>query len=103
MDWDKFTFDFKLDINDLLSDVVTVEAHKQSAQNLILPPDWRAQLDRLNRIRAVHGTTALEGNPLSEAEVSQQMDIVDNRRKWPNPERLRNSSKFEMLGLHKVG
>ena len=42
----------------------------------MLPPDWKTQLDRLNRVRAVHGTTALEGNPLSEAEVSRQMDLL---------------------------
>ena len=35
------------------------------------------RLDRLNRIRAVHGTTALEGNPLSEAEISYQMDAAE--------------------------
>ncbi|MCY3874927.1 MAG: Fic family protein, partial [Rhodobacteraceae bacterium] len=54
-----------------------IEAHRQSAQNLILPPDWRNQLDQLNRVRAVHGTTALEGNPLSEAEVSRQIEIAE--------------------------
>lgn len=99
MDWDKFTFDFKLDINDLLSDVVTVEAHKQSAQNLILPPDWRAQLDRLNRIRAVHGTTALEGNPLSEAEVSQQMDIVDQPKEVAKPRATKEQQQIRNAGI----
>ena len=42
----------------------------------MLPPDWKTQLDQLNRVRAVHGTTALEGNPLSEAEVRQQMELL---------------------------
>jgi Fic family protein len=40
-------------------------------------------LDRLNRVRAVYGTTALEGNPLSEAEVSEQMQVLENPS--PNP------------------
>src|SRR5580704_6421200 len=77
MDWDKFTFDFQLDLHGLMPSLISVEAHRGSASNLLLPADWSAQLDRLNRIRALHGTTALEGNPLSEAEVSQQIDIVD--------------------------
>ena len=77
MNWDTFTFEYKLDTDGILSDLISVEAHKQSAQNLVLPPDWRKQLDRLNRVRAVHGTTALEGNPLSEAEVSRQMEIAE--------------------------
>ncbi|MCY4136927.1 MAG: Fic family protein [Rhodobacteraceae bacterium] len=77
MDWDDFTFDYELNTDGILSDVITIEAHRQSAQNLILPPDWRNQLDQLNRVRAVHGTTALEGNPLSEAEVSRQIEIAE--------------------------
>ena len=77
MDWDDFTFDYELNTDGILSDVISIEAHRQSAQNLILPPDWRNQLDQLNRVRAVHGTTALEGNPLSEAEVSRQIKIAE--------------------------
>lgn len=78
MDWSKFTFDYRLVLSDLYADFVAIEASKEAAKNLVLPPDWREQLDRLNRIRAVHGTTALEGNPLSEAEVSRQIEIAAN-------------------------
>ena len=56
---------------------MSIEACKLSAQNLILPPDWREQLDRLNRVRAIHGTTALEGNLLTDAEVSRQIAIIE--------------------------
>ena len=77
MDWDNFTFDYELETDSIVSDVISIEAHKQSAQNLVLPPDWREQLDRLNRVRAVHGTTALEGNRLSEEEVSRQIEIAE--------------------------
>ena len=79
MDWGRFTFDYRLDLTAeaLLRPLITIEAYKEAALNLVLPPGWRSQLDRLNRVRAVHGTTALEGNPLSEAEVSHQMDILD--------------------------
>ena len=54
-----------------------IEAYKEAALNLLLPPHWKAQLDRLNRVRAVHGTTALEGNTLTEEEVRQQLDLLD--------------------------
>ncbi len=67
MDWDKFSFDFRIEMQGLSPSIISVEAYRESASNLVLPADWSAQLDRLNRIRAVHGTTALEGNPLSEA------------------------------------
>lgn len=76
MDWDRFRFDYRLRLDDLRSDLIRIEAYKEAAFNLVLPPDWRTQLDRLNRVRAVHGTTALEGNPLSETEVRHQLDLL---------------------------
>ena len=74
MDWDRFRFDFHLDEASMGARLVQIEAYKEAALNLVLPPDWRDSLDQLNRVRAVHGTTALEGNPLSEAQVSQQLE-----------------------------
>jgi len=81
MDWDRFTFEYVLDISDVsfLRSIISIEAYKQAALNLVLPPDWKNQLDRLNRVRAVYGTTALEGNPLSEAEVSHQIEVLDQQ------------------------
>ena len=103
MDWKKFTYEFHLDLAapSLFRHIVTVEAFKEAAMNLVLPPEWRIQLDRLNRVRAVYGTTALEGNPLSEAEVSHQLDILDQvngagvqQQKNPSKEQsqIRNSA-----------
>lgn len=77
--WEDFEFDYELNTKDMFPDMVSIEGYKQAALNLILPPEWHSQLDRLNRIRAVHGTTALEGNPLSEAEVERQIEIVDQQ------------------------
>ena len=79
MDWGSFGFDYRLDegedaTNTVFASIIAIEAYKEAALNLVLPADWREQLDKLNRVRAVHGTTALEGNPLSEAEVSQQIE-----------------------------
>ena len=76
MDWRRFAFECRLRMESLSAELIRIEAYKEAALNLVLPPDWRAQLDQLNRVRAVHGTTALEGNPLSEAEVRQQMDLL---------------------------
>ena len=68
MDWERFEFDYRFEIN-APGLLITIEAYRGAAYNLMLPPEWRDQLDRLNRVRAVHGTTALEGNPLSEEQV----------------------------------
>lgn len=78
MDWDKFSFEYSMDL--IKKDQVlfiAIEAYKEASLNLVLAPDWQEQLDKLNRVRAVYGTTALEGNPLSEAEVAKQMEILD--------------------------
>ena len=83
-----FRFDYDFNIPELFGHLVTIEAYKQAALNLVLPPDWRDQLDKLNRVRAIHGTTALEGNPLSEAEVSRQIDIVDKQGDQPDQIRV---------------
>jgi Fic family protein len=77
MDWNSFKFEYRLEPARMLAGLIAIEAYKEAALNLVLPPDWREHLDKLNRIRAIHGTTALEGNPLSEAEVSRQIDILD--------------------------
>ena len=75
MDWSKFSFNFRLSEADLWDELISIEAYREAALNLVLPSGWREQLDKLNRVRAVYGTTALEGNPLSEDEVSRQMEI----------------------------
>lgn len=83
MDWRKFDFEYRLRLDGLIQDLIRIEASKEAALNLVLPPDWKTQLDRLNRVRAVHGTTALEGNPLSEVEVSRQMDLLESSSTTP--------------------
>ena len=72
MDWARFGFAWQLR-GSFFSELVEIEAYRQAALNLVLPPDWSRQLDELNRIRAVHGTTALEGSPLSEAAVGEEL------------------------------
>ena len=79
MDWNRFEFVYRLAIDNPRL-LITIEAYREAAFNLVLPPDWRDQLRRLNRVRAVHGTTALEGNPLSEEQVAEALDGGDNER-----------------------
>ena len=88
MDWDRFRFDCRLDEATMGTHLVQIEAYKEAALNLVLPPDWRDSLDRLNRVRAVHGTTALEGNPLSEAQVSQQLEQTGEQPQQQSREQL---------------
>ncbi len=78
MDWGTFGFDCRISLENQYSDLIQIEAYKEAALNLVLPSDWKEQLDQLNRVRAVHGTTAVEGNPLSEAEVSRLLTVTSD-------------------------
>ena len=80
MDWERFQFAYRLEASDHTRLLITIEAYKEAALNLVLPPDWRDRLDRLNRVRAVHGTTALEGNPLSEEQTAAALDAGEQGR-----------------------
>ncbi len=75
--WRDFEFAYRLAAEGLIPDLISIQAYREAATNLFLAPEWRDQLDRLNRMRAVHGTTALEGNPLSEEQVSDQLRLSD--------------------------
>src|SRR6266849_2803284 len=99
MNWERFTFQFRLEARDLTAELISIEAYKEAAMNLILPSDWREQLDKLNRVRAVHGTTALEGNPLSEAEVSQQMDLLEHVTNSPLQKVTKEQQQIRNAGL----
>ena len=41
MDWREFRFDYRLQPGDLTSDLIRIEASKEAALNLVLPPDWK--------------------------------------------------------------
>ena len=70
MNWSCFSFDYRLELPGMMSVLVRIEGRKEAAMSLLLPSQWKEQLDVLNRIRTVHGSTALEGNPLSESQIA---------------------------------
>ena len=86
--WSKFTFEYSFEPQGIFRDLISIEGYKHAALNLVLPQEWSNQLDRLNRVRAIHGTTAIEGNPLSEKEVDHQLEIVDNEELLENGPRI---------------
>ena len=99
MEWEKFSFEYHLDQQGLFHDLISIEAYREASLNLVLSPEWQSQLDRLNRVRAVHGTTAIEGNPLSEAEVSQQMEYLEQQTQNGD----RETASKEQLQIRNAG
>ncbi len=86
--WEGFQFDCRIEEREFSGDLTAIEGYKLAALNLVLPPEWSEQLNRLNRVRAVHGTTAIEGNPLSEAEAERQIAAVDRQANGPGDGRI---------------
>ena len=76
MDWNRFAFEYRIDDGRrrLSALLVQIEGYREAARNLVLPAEWKNRLDRLNRIRAIRGTTGLEGNPLAEEQVARVLD-----------------------------
>jgi len=72
-EWSSFSFEVRFDADALREDLINIEAYRLSLNQLHLPKEWKADLQRLYIVRAVHGTTAIEGNPLSEKEVFFQL------------------------------
>ena len=99
MDWEKFSFDYHLDQQGLIQNLISIEAYKEASLNLVFPQEWQSQLDRLNRVRAIHGTTAIEGNPLSEAEVAQQMEYLEQQTQNDD----RKTATKEQLQIRNAG
>ena len=71
--WESFRFELRYGRQNIQPELINIEAYRLSLNKLILPQEWTRDLQRLYIIRSVHGTTAIEGNPLSEDEVSRQL------------------------------
>lgn len=73
-------FEARVDItnSDLQRIVARIEALSGIIRRIPLPPDLRQRLNRLNILRAVRGTTGIEGSDLSEEEVGRVLDAADD-------------------------
>ena len=66
-------FDMRLRVDDpsVVRLVAKVEALASVIRGIPLPPHVQRRLDSLNVLRAVRGTTGIEGTELSEEEVAE--------------------------------
>lgn len=80
------TFDCRLNLKNeaILQDVAKVDALSKVIHGIPLPPAIQRRIDRLNILRAVRGTTGIEGTEVSETEVDQIMDAPAHKRILPD-------------------
>ncbi len=94
-------FDLTLRVGNprIIEDVAKIHALASVIRGIPIPPSVQARLDRLNILRAVRGTTGIEGTELSEEEVGLVMDSPpDSPALGPGREReeqeTRNANKL---------
>lgn len=82
--WD-IRFDARLDITspDIVTAVARAEALARVIRDVPIIPDVQRKLDRLNILRAVRGTTGIEGAELTEDEVDLIMSTPPGERVLP--------------------
>jgi Fic family protein len=76
--WD-INFDFFIDIDHEITEYqIKAEAYRQLTARLPLPPYFAEQVNRINIVRQIKGTTGLEGNLLSENEIENLIQRKDS-------------------------
>jgi Fic family protein len=63
---------------EILKTLVEIETYNRFIFRIPLPPGIQNRIDRLNIIRAIRGTTGIEGNTLTEEEVDK---VISNEEK----------------------
>lgn len=72
-DWTGFRFEARFEHTAVERELLNIEPYRLSLNKLLLPQEWKRDLQNLYIVRSVHGTTAIEGNPLDEEEVGRQL------------------------------
>lgn len=98
--WD-VQFGLKVDLADeeLLKAIYQAQALARVIHEIPLPPATRAQLNRMNIIRAVRGTTGIEGSDLTEEEVR---DVLESPDAGPVLPRARQREEKEVRNASEV-
>jgi Fic family protein len=78
-------FDLRIDTEDLAlyRTLVRAEALARAINGMPVPPHVRSRLNRLNIVRAVRGTTGIEGSRLTEDEVDRILGTQATQRALP--------------------
>lgn len=83
-------FDPRFDLRspDLLGLIVQIEAYRLSVPKIPLPPKMQEQMNRLNIIRQVKGTTGIEGNTLTPERIGQVLEGTSGSSSGPAQDEL---------------
>lgn len=107
--WD-VAFDLRVDDSDPQIVTLVAKAHALAAviRSAPITPATQEKIDRLNILRAIRGTTGIEGSTLSEQEVQQVLGAPSKRPVLPASKRreeqeVRNAAAVMELVAQEVG
>ncbi len=85
----------RLNDRELLDLVIRIEAYRIAIAKIPLPPSLQKKVNHLNILRAIRGTTGIEGNLLNETQI----DAALNKKKARDVEEqeVRNASRVHDL------
>ncbi|MDP1808398.1 MAG: Fic family protein [Actinomycetota bacterium] len=95
MKWD-IVFEPRLNEQNFLRELILIEGYSHYVREIPLPPAMRYEIDKLNIVRTIRGTTGLEGNTLSEERVNH---IVESNFAKADAQSV---DELEALGAKKV-
>jgi Fic family protein len=76
---------------------IAIEAEKRAALDVPLPPAIRKKINRLNILRQIHSTTAIEGNTLQEEEIDYTLEMAQK-----DPSQIFNREQREIINANAV-
>lgn len=100
--WD-INFDYRVDMDEeILEYLVKIEAHRQITARIPVPPRVAREIDGINIVRQIKGTTGIEGNTLTEPEIKQIIEAVDNVAPRPAAGSPPNNADLEVTNAYEV-
>ena len=88
----------------IVEDLAKIHAFASVIRGIPIPPPVQQHLDRLNIVRAVRGTTGIEGTELSEEEVSRIVESpIDIAVLGPDREREEQETRNANMLMRFVG
>ncbi|MDP2872012.1 MAG: Fic family protein [Bacillota bacterium] len=99
--WD-IVFDPKIDTRhpDTVKLSVEIEAFRRSVLKIPVQPALRRELDRMNIVRQIKGTTGLEGNPISEERIDKLM--MEGPNKYGAEGRVLSPEEREVVNVQRA-
>ncbi|GIM45219.1 hypothetical protein DNHGIG_07680 [Collibacillus ludicampi] len=101
----EINFNHRIDTEDkeLITLSVEIESYRLSIMRIPIPPSKQRELDKINMIRQIKGTTGIEGNMLTEEEIRRVIESgqakLESEKEAENAHRLQQFIRERVKSL----